>query len=94
MVNELFSNLSLSTNLKYVQYYQMKEFYPSCDNIIIKRKEILDIFNILKTLFIKYTITHDELIKRNIEIHFQELKNLEELCNNQFYTLIDREVIQ
>ena len=43
MVNELFSNLSLSTNLKYVQYYQMKEFYPSCDNIIIKRKEILDI---------------------------------------------------
>lgn len=94
VVNELFSNLFLSTNLKYVQYYQMKEFYPSCNKILLIRKEILDIFNILKSLFVKYTITYNESIERNVELYFKELKNLEELCNNQFYNLIDREVLQ
>lgn len=94
VVNELFSNLFLSINLKYVQYYQIKVFCQNSFEIIQYRRKILDIFNIIKCIFIKYTISCNGLMEKNIELYFKDLRRLEDLCNNQFYNLVTQEVLK
>lgn len=94
VVNQILTNHFLSTNLKYVQYYQIKLFYPEHDKLIDKLGEILYIYNMIKATFIKYSITYDNLLKRKMGFYFTELKKLEASCNDQIYNLLDKEGIK
>ena len=91
-INKLLSNMSFSINLKHVQYYQIKEFYQECFEIVQYRREILDVFNVIKAIFMKFAISNNISTKNNMEPYFKELRRLEILCNNQFYHLADQEV--
>ena len=88
-INEIYSNQYLSTNLKYVQYYQMKNFFPQDFKLINDYKIILELFDLLKSLFIKYTLTYDKSIKQNVNNYFMQLKKLEHECNRRVFKQIN-----